>query len=327
MGIQRTDRARHESQWTAPFSWQDGLRKSSLPLLSSSTIGPDPTSLFCGAVSLGANYIVFRDGHVSAADVLLVMVALIPIALLALAWRTLAATLTSSSGTEPRFWRSRAVLIVIGTVDNLGQNLIQRVPFINDILGILNIPLNQGLFVVSGGGVQQLAGWLLVTPAVVYAVLELQSGRQPGFRRAYRFAFSKAAAVIKATFLSAVIVIALTVSIVGIPWAIARLVGWMLLVQAIVLDESTWREAREFSARAVRGRWWRTAVIAAALTIVNSLLAPLIGIVVLIFVTPSTFAAQTVSSIVYALLFPMVGIATTLWYQQRRPGGERRVGS
>jgi hypothetical protein len=68
----------------------------------------------------------------------------------------------------------------------------------------------------------------------------------------------------------------------------------------------------------VRGRWWRTALIAAALTILNSLLAPIIGLIVLIFVTPSAFAAQTVSSIVYALLFPMVGIATTLWYQQRR---------
>jgi len=38
----------------------------------------------------------------------------------------------------------------------------------------------------------------------------------------------------------------------------------------------------------------------------------------LIFVTPSTFAAQTVSNVVYSLLFAMVGIATTLWYQQRK---------
>jgi hypothetical protein len=307
-----------KKQWTAPFSWQDNLRKSSLPLLSSSTIGPDPTSIFCGAVSLGSRFLVFRDQYVSASYFLLGFLIVAPLVLLALAWRTLAATLSFFVRNGAIFLALGTVLLAIGVIDNLGQNLIQRVPFINDILSLLNIPLNQGLFMVSGSGIQQLAGWLLVTPAVVYSVLEVQAGRRPSFRRAYRFAFSKAVPVIKATFLSAAIIIGLAVTIVGIPWAVARLVRWMLVVQAIVLDESTWREAREFSARAVRGRWWRTAVIAAALTILNSLLAPIIGIVVLVFVTPSAFTAQTVSSVVYALLFPMVGIATTFWYQQRK---------
>jgi hypothetical protein len=316
-----------KSQWTAPFSWEDGLRKSSLPLLSSTTIGPDPTSVFCDAVSLGAKFLVFRDQYVSASYVLLGFLIIAPLLVLALAWRTLAATLAFFVRNGTIFLTLGAVLFVVGVIDNLGQSLIQRVPFIDDILGILNIPLNQGLFLVSGSGVQQLAGWLLVTPAVVYSVLELQAGRRPSFRRAYRFAVSKAAPVIKASLMSAVIVLALAISIVGIPWAIARLVRWMLVVQAIVLDGSHWREAREFSARAVRGRWWRTAVIAAALTILNSLLAPIIGIVVLVFVTPSAFAAQTVSSVVYALLFPMIGIATTFWYQQRKPSGERGAGS
>ena len=307
-----------KTQWAHPFSWQDGLRASSLPLLSSASIGPDPTRLFCNAVSLGAEFIVFHDQYVSASNVVLVLILLTPFILLALAWKTLFAALRFFLRNLRAFLTLGAALLAIGTADNLAQDVIRGFPIVNDVIGILNVPLNQGLFVVSGSGLQQLAGWLLVTPAVVFTVLELQNGRRPGFRRAYRFAFSKAIVVIEASAISALVVIVLALSVVGIPWAVARLVRWMLLVQAIVLDHATWQSARGFSERAVAGRWWRTALIAAALTMLNSLLAPLLGLVVLIFVTPSEFVAQSVSSIVYAFLFPLVGIATTFWYQQRR---------
>jgi hypothetical protein len=72
------------------------------------------------------------------------------------------------------------------------------------------------------------------------------------------------------------------------------------------------------SARAVEGHWLRTALVAATLTMLNSLVGPLLGLVILIFVTPSTFIAQTSSSVIYSLLFPLVGIATTLWFERLR---------
>jgi hypothetical protein len=47
-------------------------------------------------------------------------------------------------------------------------------------------------------------------------------------------------------------------------------------------------------------------------------LAPLVWLAMQIFVTPSVLLADLATVVVYALLFPIVGIATTLWYQQRQ---------
>jgi hypothetical protein len=71
------------------------------------------------------------------------------------------------------------------------------------------------------------------------------------------------------------------------------------------------------SERAVAGRWWHTTALTAIVGLGLTTLAPLIGLAMLIFVTPSVFLADAASGAVYAILFPLVGVATTLWYQQR----------
>lgn len=305
-------------QWTEPFSWEDSLRESSLPLISSSTLGPDPTRLFCDAVSLGSDYIILRSGNISASDLLLAGVLIIPIVLIALSWRLLFRSLLLYIRHARAFLPLGATPFIVAIVDSLAEPRLQKLPLISDILDFLDIPLNQGLFVFSSTALQQLVGTVLVLPAIVYVVREIQNGRTPGIREAYRFATHSALVVLKATLLAAGILFLLTISIVGIPWAVMRVVRWMLTVQAIVIDGASWLEARQVSAKAVEGHWWRTALVAATLTMLNSLVGPILGLVILIFVTPSTFVAQTSSSVIYSLLFPMVGIATTLWFEHLR---------
>jgi hypothetical protein len=302
-------------QWTEPFSWADDLRESSLPLISSATLGPDPTSLFCSAVSLGSRYIVFRSGNISVADLLLVGVLLIPLVLFALTWRVLFRSLWIYARHAHIFLLLGLAPLAIAIIDNLLEPRLQKLPVIDGLLDFLDIPLNQGLFVFSSTALQQVVSTVLVLPAIIFAVREIQHGRTPGIRAAARFALGTAWTVLRATLLAACILVLLTLSIVGIPWAVMRVVRWMLTVQAIVIDGAGWRDARHQSARAVEGHWWRTALLATTLTMLNSLVGPLLGLVVLIFVTPSTFVAQTTSSLVYSLLFPLVGIATTLWFE------------
>jgi hypothetical protein len=305
-------------QWTEPFSWQDGLRESSLPLISSSTIGPDPTRLFCSAVSLGSDYIVFRSGNISGSDLILAGVLLVPILLIALSWRVLFGALLLYIRHARIFLPLGLVPLVVALIDSLLEPRLQKLPIIDGLLDFLDIPLNQGLFVFNSTALQQVAGTVLVLPAIVFAVREIQRGRVPGIREAYRYALGTAWTVLRAMLVIAVVIFLLTISLIGIPWAIMRVVRWMFAVQAIVIDGAGWNEARQASANAVRGHWWRTALLAATLTMFNSLVGPLLGLIVLIFVTPSTFIAQTTSSLIYSLLFPLVGIATTLWFERLR---------
>jgi hypothetical protein len=62
-------------------------------------------------------------------------------------------------------------------------------------------------------------------------------------------------AAVRSTF----IVLALAITIVGIPWAIMRLVRWAFLSQAIMLEEKQGEEVLAASAALVQGYWWSTA--------------------------------------------------------------------
>lgn len=110
----------------------------------------------------------------------------------------------------------------------------------------------------------------------------------------------------------------LTASVVGIPWAIVRLVRWSLSTQAVILVGSGWREAGAVGGQSVIGRWWRTLLTLIVVGFIVTAIAPVAGILVLIFVNPSVFIANAVSGAVYALSFPFAGVVTSLWHLDRR---------
>ena len=58
---------------------------------------------------------------------------------------------------------------------------------------------------------------------------------------------------------SSFIVLALAITIVGIPWAVMRLVRWAFLSQAIMLEGKQGEEVLATSAALVQGYWWPTA--------------------------------------------------------------------
>ncbi len=307
-----------KDRWSKPFSWEDDLRKSSVPLLGSTTVGFGPARLLCALVPYGSDiFILHIDYRLVSYGVVAVLLGL-PLLLLALAWSTLWAAFRFFIRHGLTFLMIGSVLFVIGTGANLLQAFMDRFLYLHYLLELLNIPITQGIFFEGGSTLQQLAGWVLVTPAVIHCMVDIQAGRKPSFFRAYRFAFDNAWHVLRASLQATLILALLVLSVVGIPFAVVRVVRWMLLTQAVALDHAHWHEARRFSELAIRSRWWRSAMLAAAITIINALIAPILGLIVLVFVTPSTLVAQTVSSVTYSLLFPMVGIATTFWYLKRR---------
>ena len=118
---------------------------------------------------------------------------------------------------------------------------------------------------------------------------------------------------------SVAIVFALAISVVGLPWAVRQAVRWYFVPQAVVLDGARGTQALEASARAVAGRWWRTLVASAALTVVGASLGPLLGIGLIVFSSVPVASVGLISSVVYAATVPLAVIGATLLYADRVP--------
>jgi len=76
-----------------------------------------------------------------------------------------------------------------------------------------------------------------------------------------------------------VILVLLLLSIVGIPWAVVKLVRWSLSSEAVVLDGANWRQAGKVSERSVVGRWWRTWIVLTVVAFIVAAIAPVVGLV------------------------------------------------
>jgi hypothetical protein len=175
------------------------------------------------------------------------------------------------------------------------------------------------------------ATYFFVVPAVVAALGGIERGERVTPLDAYAAAWSCAWDLFRARMLAVAIVAALAVTVVGIPWAIRRAVSWAFIEQAVLLDRQGWRDALLASEAAVRGHWWRTAVIAGLLLgfgLVASLV--IVAPVLLVATNVPLSTVNTMASIIYIVLAPFVALALTLLYfdiksrqQQGAPGAVR----
>ena len=305
-----------KAQWTWPFSWHADLRATSIEVPTSDPLGTAPTELFCDAVAVGS-FLLTRY-RVYPALVLVVVggIGLGAITLVVLGRSTLGA----AWGIYTRQWRLFAVLglmlVPVGILANGFQYLVVAYPPGELIFEVLNeSPGARLAAALTVGGLQQLVGLIVVGPAVIQAVADIQAGRSPGFRRAYGVVFANLRRLAVAVLRPVIIVAALALTVVGIPWAIARTVRWLFVAQAVIVDGAGPRQAAAASAGAVAGRWWRTAGIAIFLAVVGALPGPLLGILLLVLASRSVRFVNGLSSLVYAVLLPLSVIGFTLLYR------------
>jgi hypothetical protein len=211
------------------------------------------------------------------------------------------------------------VLIPVGLAANAVQSVFVDHPPGKQILDALDRgPGAQFATVLTIGGLQQALNLLLIGPAVIVAVGEIRAGRVPSFGSSYRVVFRRFKPVVLAVAGSLLIVFALALSVVGIPWAISRAIRWLFVSQAVLLDNAGPRAALTLSSRAVAGRWWRTAATSLLLSFVEGAAAPLLGILFLVVVTPAIRSVNWLSSFLYAVLVPLSVIGLTLLYLDLR---------
>jgi hypothetical protein len=98
----------------------------------------------------------------------------------------------------------------------------------------------------------------LATAGVVFVMQAVGERRQVSAGDALDAAQDRAKDLLLASLRSIAIILLLLVSVIGIPWAIKRVVQWSFLTQAIMVEGAGHRDALQRSADLVRGSWWLT---------------------------------------------------------------------
>lgn len=176
---------------------------------------------------------------------------------------------------------------------------------------------------VLGIAVLQLAVNLLAAAAIIIALTNIDQGGAPTFSETYDAAFERFGTLLGAVLRALVIVLLFSITIIGIPWAIQRMVRWLFVQQAVILDGAAPSMALSRSAAAVQGRWWRTLGIAIIIGLISTIPATIVGAVLI--VAPA-LVSGTVNSFLNALLLPFGVTAMTLLYldlQVRKESDER----
>lgn len=107
--------------------------------------------------------------------------------------------------------------------------------------------------------VAPILAYLLMSAAITYAVAGYYQGNRIAITQAYQFAWHRLGSLIGATLLVGLAVLAMSITIIGIPAAIYFGLTWAFIVQtvcwSIKVPDVRYPEAR-FSSRACGGGCW-----------------------------------------------------------------------
>jgi hypothetical protein len=315
-----------KTQWLEPFTWMEGQRTTSPRLPGGSIVGPTVTDAFCGAVSSVTDVI---NTETRSKPVAIAMVA-VPALLLALfvgvtRWgpvdltelrrrRAFGQIVRAARQLYGRHWRTMApiglsALVVIGAVRGLAA-LAASGRGVDGTTGRSGAHLALADTIESIG--QPIAGAIVAAVVIVAVRLLVETGRM-GFGASYRGMLRRFWRVVFGQLLASIGVFALAITVIGIPFAVWKYVGWQFIQQEILFEDRKIREAFGGSSSLVRGHWWHTVRVAGFFWLLSVASGPVLGFA-LIFTNLSLFWINVIGSLVFALLVPYVALGRTLLY-------------
>ncbi|MGE0066239.1 MAG: hypothetical protein AB7T48_02700 [Solirubrobacterales bacterium] len=312
--------------WREPFTWMEGQRSTSPRLPGGSIVGPQVTGAFCDVVGSASELINLdaksRPAAVATILAILAVVALFvgitkwgPVDLRRLrARRSFGQMLRTARQLYGRHWR---VLVPVA---------LTAIP----VVGGVNLLASQ---LGGGGGIDSAAGrsgfnlaladlvetvvrpaaQAVVAAVVIVLVRELAAGKQPGFVESWRAMGARFWRVVGAQLLATLGIIALAITIVGLPFAIYKLVGWRFVQQEVLFENKPFREAFRSSSDLVRGRWWHSVRLVLFLALFSVVVGPVVSFA-LIFTTLPLFWVNLLGALVFSLMIPYVALGDTLLY-------------
>ena len=321
----------YAGSWEHPITWAEGLRTSSLTVPRATILGLSVTSFFCGAVD---NVSVALNWGLIHPALFLGLLGVILFAGAVTARRTtwrppdprpvrgprgggqiLRSSLRLYGNHVRTFVGIGAIFIPISVVAAVVQWLVFHLTPLDKFVA-LDGPGGSGTVLLSLiiGGIGGIIAAAAVTAAVASALSELDAGRPVSAIDAYRAAARHWRALFGATAIQVVLTAILTLSVIGIPYAVYRLIRTSLFAQTCALEDETATGSLRASAVLIRGRWWRTFGFTVMVDLVAALSGPLLGVLVLLLTSRSLTFIDITGSIIYALTVPYAAIALTLYY-------------
>jgi hypothetical protein len=295
-----------KGQWLRPFTWMEGVRQTSPRLPRGAILGPAASTAFCGAIAGISEFINLEaKTTIGAIGLGLALLLLIVVPPMFTRWRPV--DLSSLRHT----WAFGQ--LVRGARQLYGQHW--RIMLLIALSGFLILGAIQGLdyLVGSVGVIAHPIGFAFVSGAVVAFVRQLDQGEEVGLRGSFRAIYARLWRVVGGELLVLILVIAMAVTVIGLPFAAYFYVAWQFIQQEILFRDRSIREALKGSRALVRGHWWRTILVVGFLFVLGEVTGPILGFF-LIFANLSAVLVNLIGSVVYALLIPYVAIGRTLLY-------------
>ncbi|HWV35395.1 MAG TPA: hypothetical protein VNZ55_07175 [Thermomicrobiales bacterium] len=306
-------------KWREPVTWVDTVRDRSLFVPESFSLGPTPDGFFCTVTEQAAKGLMFFTLHPWRMVAVLVALFASVVYLFALLRRSLA----RAAWLYLRYWGSFSsiglVFLPLGLAATIAQGVLGAVPpgkWIVELLG----RSDEGRLAASLllGSVPGIIETLLIGPAVVMAIRMIREGRPTDARTAMQFAWSRRRTLLRVWWGVHWRITLRAITIVGLPFAIRERVRWAFYQQAVMLDDAgSVRGSAGTSAAAVSGGWWRTAGEVFVYSTIGALPGPLVGVVMMVFLSSSIEFVYIVSSVLYAITVPYTWIGLTLFYLDR----------
>ena len=313
--------------WREPFNWMDATRSISLTVPGAALVGPSVATAFCGAVAHATGFLNLAAsksvGATAVAVGLLVLIA-------GLASRTRWLPSGIHPMRQPRalgqlllttarlYGRHATVLLLIALVSLVLLGAVNGIESL--VRGALDVH-GAGLdFTGAGGGAQistSAIGRTLATPiasaAVIAFLRDLERRHQAGFARSWTQVWRHLSRLIAVELVATLLVILLSATIIGIPYAIKKFVDWQFVQQEVLFEDRSIRQALRGSTEKVRNHWWHTAVVASAFWVLSQIPGPMLGLAFL-FTTLPVSTVNLIGSAIFVLVIPYVGIGRTLLY-------------
>jgi hypothetical protein len=336
-----------KSRWTQPFTWQDDLRRTSIEVPAGGSVGQSVTGAFCGTVAFLSsilNYFYYASPPLTIA----VLASILILVLTFVIW-LIRRTTWSPTATEPIrarrdvgqilrvsrriYWRRKWLFLSFGMFAFLVAAIVEGIKTLLQSLvslfGEFTLQLSTTAFAV-----------LAVNAAAAFALTRLDSGLTVEVFGTWWFVSRRSLILVGAIALELLVVVALFVLVVGIPFVIAELsgsattavviaavllvaavlllirnvVGWAFTAQEICADSYSARAAVRQGPRLVQHNWWRSAVLLVLIYTAGLLSGPIIGFVFLLLTSVDPATLNLIGSLVYVIVFPYLAIATTLLY-------------
>ena len=312
--------------WREPFTWMAEQRTTSPRLPGGSIVGPQVTGLFCGAVATASDLINLNAAS-PVALILILVAALIVIGLFVgytkwgpvdlerlRARRSFGQLVRAARQLYGRHWRPLVLIAAVAIVIVGGTNLLARLlagsTAVRDASGHSGLDLALSDLIVTLGRPVASA---IVAALVIVLVRDLVGSGKPSFGSAVSGVRDRIWRVVFAQLLATGGVVLLALTVVGLPWAVWKLVGWAFVQQEVLFTDKSIRESLRGSSELVRGRWWHALRPILFFAILSTIAGPILTFA-LIFTPLDLIWIDVLGALVFALLIPYVTLGTTLLY-------------